>query len=226
MPFHFRYTPCEIEGYSMIDFCDDFDNYIVAHEITSQKVEHFHIYIDAQCTKDTIVNRARKHLKIPKGQPGKANAYFMCKEWDENIDYFCKDGDITISKGFTPEQLQEAQKRGHDKFIVNKLVVKKEFGENILTSAGEAASAASPRNYKDEWSRLFESASELRDIQRTPLQWRKWITYFYTSRNKAIPRTGDLMRYSNSLTIILTAKKDKTIMQNLCDAYVESLEKI
>jgi len=215
----------------MIDFVDDFDKYIVAREVTEAKVEHFHVFIHAGCTKDTIVNHARKYLKIPKGLPGKANKYFMCKEWDMDIDYFCKDGDIILSEGYSLEELQKAQERGNLRYNKTQLASSPE------PSAGSARrDEVAEKKYRlTEWEHLINDSTFLTENvcytpAKTARQWKIWICAKYISAERCVPRTGDLNRYAYSLFMIHNSKDrrketDENKVLALVEDYVDSLEK-
>ena len=232
--YHFRYTPNDIEAYDLIHFVEPFTKYVVGREYKSPQKQglHFHIYLETELTKDTVVNYARKYLNIPTGKRGVANKYFMCKEWDTSIDYFCKSGDVVVYMGYTLADIQSAQQNGFKKWIHDVKIAPHKPTAGETASGGPAP--ASPKEAKTtEWEYLLESSegigSTLSNPKKSVKQWKSWIVYQYISRLKAIPRTGDLNRYANSLYILHTSKmlcdeKHQKVAENLCENYVEELE--
>lgn len=233
MPYHFRFTPYDLD-YDMMAFVEQADKYVIAfekHDKTGKLVApHYHIYMETSVCSSTITNWAYKNLAIPKGLKGKANKYFACKNWNDDIKYFCKQGNVKMYKGFDEDQIDEAKALGYNKFIKPYLndmitVIKQEASD-----PGTPASAASPTTArKDEWTLLFMAQPQLElTANWEPIDWRKWICKYYLARTRPVPRTGDLYRYAISLHILRKSKGGQleNIMDIETDKYVESLEKI
>jgi len=228
MPYHFRFTPYDLV-FDLIAFCNLFTTCVAGYETKSkfgtEAEPHFHIYIETDMGHDTIVNYAREHLKIPKGQRGKANKWFACKNWNDDYAYFVKYGQVKYQKNLnvTQEKIEE----GYNKYIkpflndAITLIKKENAGEDDGKKGGGKAR-------QDEWTALFMAQPPTDSTQDwTPINWRQWICKYYIARIRPIPRTGDLMRYSVSLYILRKSKGGQleNILDRECELYVDSLEK-
>jgi len=240
MPFHFRYTPNDLK-YDMTGYANTCGGvHIIAREFTQPgNKEHYHIYIDTDDCKDTVVNHARKWLNIPKGKQGKANAYFMCKEWDNNIEYFCKGNlpprakghDIISYAGFTLEQINAAHESGYQRYLVP-IIESDKATQNARQAAAEGRPTDVKKYKLTEWEYLLDESTFLKENVcytpgKTARQWKTWICQKYISRQRCVPRTGDLTRYAYSLYMIHNSNGglDSNQVLALTEDYVHQLEK-
>lgn len=192
---------------------------------------HFHIYIETEVTRDTIINYAYKLLGIKKGQKGTANKYFACKNWNDDIGYFVKSGTITYTHNITvlPEKIEEGYNMYIKPYLNDMITVIKQEASEPGSPASGASPTAARKPPKDEWSLLFMAQPQMETTANwEPIDWRKWICKYYLARTRPVPRTGDLFRYAISLHILRKSKGAK--LENILDTevnnYVESLEKI
>lgn len=160
--------------------------------------EHYHIFLDTDMSDDTIRLNARNHLKIPKGQRGKASQWYTLHKHDQDIDYFCKHGQIKFSEGFAIENLKDAIERGSQKYLKDAIVE---------TPKEEAQKPV--RAQQNEWELLLSASNDLPNEKIkdfTARDWASFINMYYIKRLRPFPRTGDLLRYAKSLHVIHKSK--------------------
>jgi len=124
--FHVRYTPYAL-GRDVKEWCEHIltqypNAMICAHEElkqdtgpADQRSLHYHIYLDIECHRKTVVNHLTQWFKIPSGLRGKENAYYMVKVIETCggytpqyvLGYVQEDGKL-IFTNISPNRLMEA----------------------------------------------------------------------------------------------------------------------
>ena len=121
--FHVRYTPDSL-GTGVKQFCEHLSQgyvgtqYCAHEELSEQKVIHYHIWIDIECVRKTVVNHLVEHFKIPQGKRGQDNKYYMIKEINPDLEQFTlgyiqKDEKL-VATNMDPTGLLEALKHYMD----------------------------------------------------------------------------------------------------------------
>lgn len=124
--FHVRYTPYGLE-HDVKEWCEHIltqypDALLCAHREykqdaghADQRSLHYHIYLDIECHRKTVVNQLTQWFKIPSGLRGKENSYYMVKVIETCggytpvyvLGYIQDDGDLVFTN-ISPNRLMEA----------------------------------------------------------------------------------------------------------------------
>jgi len=218
---HVRFTPLDLSGYDISEFCKGFEKYIVAVEKgapgAGQQSEHYHIYLETNVTKKTVDNRIHKYLNVPSsGGRGKNSKYFSNKYNEYTFpspEYIVKDGKIVEYQGYTQEQIDKYETFGRAKYGHKNVDVDLNSGELCVQPPQQNTPA--PKR-ESEWDKLLDWYEEQPNYQQMDMvQIRKMIMTYYLKQRKPIPRSGDLGRYTYSLWALGHQKEDSI---ETCDA--------
>lgn len=163
--FHLRFTPHPkgldaITDYDMSGALARSTKHIVAHETHTKDnqdtIPHYHVWIETDVCEKTLRSSIAKGLKIPTLTRGKTNGYYSLQLWTDPL-YICKQGSILMSKGFSPEQIQEYVEKGKEKFLKGPPLVSGQV-------KGPPLAAAEGRANKAELSLVELYQSYLEDV--------------------------------------------------------------
>ena len=217
---HIRFTPAG-QVYDLSGLLVNATRYIVSREQATK--EHYHICFETDQCQETVRARVLTTLNIPKTGRGQGNTHY-CLKWDKYKnwapEYAAKSGDIVSSLGFTLDEIEDAIWRGSIKY--NKQVDKEAKGTSIDVAPHQVTDNTVAHPYKGEWDRLLECyrksghAGSMINIKR-------WIKSYYLTREKPIPREGDIRRYAYSLYAIInnkTSEDDQQVLEETQEIYL------
>jgi len=197
MYYHLRFTPYELSNENLTTFCNKYDKFIIARErfkkdgITPTK-EHFHIWIDSLISLDAIRVAFRKALCIPKGGRGTNNKYYVLKEWNDDVKYITKQGDIVASKGVDQDTLRVVPYKGEPE-------------KEIQAKGGALPLPPPPKKEKESfWKQILEEAMFLQLKQKKTIDIEeavKLISRVYIKKMMPLPHPGDRKRWAVSLVM-------------------------
>jgi len=135
-----------------------------------------------------------KKLSIPKAGRGRNNKYYMLKEWNSDISYIVKQGNIVASNGFTPEELTPR---------LPPCPLKK---EEKITETAAAAPAAKKDKEKEPsfWNQIMYEGMlwEKKHNKQIEIEEAlKLITIVYFKKTLPLPHPGDRKRWAISLVM-------------------------
>lgn len=214
MYYHLRFTPYDLSDANITNFCDKYTRYIVAHESKSKSGDacepHYHIWIDADYSLATVRAHFLEKLGIPKSGMGKNNKYYMLKEWNDDVKYICKQGDIRACKGFDkealrvpPEACQIADEQGPSLSVqAGGKVQGSPLGTHKGEKVEEINSKMNSKKHLNFWAEIvFESMHyERKTGKKVEIEeGLKIITKVYFSKGLPLPHPGDRKRWATSL---------------------------
>lgn len=222
---HLVFKPTGQE-YDLSGLLFDAPSYIIAREYgTINNREHYHICFRVDACEQTIRSRILSTLQIPKTGRGKGNTHYTLK-WDAyknwTPEYAAKSGDIVSSLGFSEDEIEEAIFKGSIKYNKQKDIGSK--GANIDLSNPICEATVSESTPHTEWDRLLKAYRQTDlALARSAVNIKRWIKSYYLSREKPIPREGDLKRYAYSLYAIIQNKiseDDQVVLEETQEVYL------
>jgi len=201
--FHLRFTPQQnltISGErgDFIDLIAKTDKIVIAEEGNATVQRHFHIHISTKASDDTIRRLVQTSFKIPKMKRGQTNKIYSLKEWDTDISYVVKGGNILVYKGYTEEYIAEAIAAGQDRYKGK--IDEREFHKSHHTSL---------------WEELKVATADLKLTEYK--EYAKFINFYTLRKGGALQHPANVKRYALSLMIINKAKGDDKTLRQLAD---------
>jgi hypothetical protein len=213
MPYTLRFTPLEITNYDLRAFTTSLDGrWVYNEEISKKGVKHFHLYVDGNQSRDTIVRAVYSHLGVKPGQKGKANAYFSLKPSD-NIGYVIKEGwkDFFGYDFLSLQKIKLEWKEKHPKQLETNL----EDDDENLQSKNKSV-------HKNHWqSILLASMDADKCEEKTVVQWTNWIFARDMKTTGLLSRGADAIRYARSLHIYYKCNRGDEWREELLAQMIE-----
>lgn len=167
---------------------------IVIGEEGNEKVnKHFHAHITTTLSDDTLRKLIQTSLKIPKVGRGKGNTYYSLKEWDTDIAYIVKSGNVIEYKGYTEEEIAQAIATGQDRYAGK--VDEIEFHKSHHSSL---------------WDELKVEA--LKKGFKTYKEFYQFINYYSLKKGGPLQHPANVKRYAQSLMILQKAHGDDNLL--------------
>lgn len=206
--FALRFTPFKVsktELLTSINFeplAEKCEKFVAAEEGNGNTTQrHFHAHITTLCSEDTIRRLVISSLAIPKMGRGQTNKLYSLKEWDTDISYIVKGGNITTYKGYTEEEIAAAIATGQENY--DGKIDEREYH------------AKKSSHHTSVWEEL--KAAALNKKMGTYKEFAHFVNYFTLSKGAALQHPANVKRYALSLMILQKAQGDEDTLKALAN---------